>query len=77
MAASTDGGEALAGKALLVGMQTFLRLETMAPWWRAFVQVAATRKSYVSQECTAHDDDSEAFAAKIGSALVVLGIRSN
>jgi hypothetical protein len=62
-------GEVLAGKALLVGIKEFLRLETMAPWWRAFVQIPAMRKIYVSQERTAHDDDSEAFAAKIGSAL--------
>jgi hypothetical protein len=68
MDASTDG-EVLAGKALLVGIQAFLRLETMAPWWRAFVQRAETRKIYVSQECIAKDDDSVAFAAKIGTAL--------
>ena len=59
----------LAGKALLLGMQTFLRLDTAAPWWQGCVQVVATRKIYVSQKSTAKDDDSQAFAAKIGSAL--------
>ena len=72
MDAITDDvdGEAQAGKVLLVGMQEFLRLGTMAPWWRGNTPRAATRKIYVSQESTAHDDDDcKAFAAKMSRAL--------
>ena len=71
MDAITDvDGEAQAGKVLLVAMQAFLRLGTMAPWLRGKTPRAATRKIYVSPESTAHDDDDcKAFAAKIRSAL--------
>jgi hypothetical protein len=70
MAASTDvDGEVQAGKALLVGMQAFLRLETMGPFIGSLPQVAAIRKMYVSPGITAHGDDYKTFAAKIGNAL--------
>jgi hypothetical protein len=68
MAASTEG-EVLAGKALLLGIQAFLRLETMGPFLGSLEQVGANRKMYVSPGSTAHDDDCKTFTAKIGSAL--------
>ena len=71
MDASADDvdGEAQAGKAFLLGMQAFLRLETTGPFTGAIPQVGATRKMYVSPGITAHGDDCKTFAAKIGTAL--------
>jgi hypothetical protein len=51
MDASTDG-EALAGKALLVGIQAFLQLDAMGPFLGSLEQVTAIRKMYVSPGST-------------------------
>jgi hypothetical protein len=75
MDASTDvdgddvDGDVQAGKALLVGMQAFLRIDTTGPIIGSLPQVAATRKMYVSPGITAHGNDGKTFAAKIGNAL--------
>jgi hypothetical protein len=70
MAASTDGGGA-SGRSVPCGFKAFLRLDTMGPHGNAFRtsgEAALRHPIYMSPESTAQDEP-EAFAAKVGSAL--------
>jgi hypothetical protein len=66
------GAEVQAGKAFLVGLEAFLRVNAMGPFSSEYITHAAlTRTIYVSPSTDARtaQDEPEAFAAKMGSAL--------